>query len=83
MLIGVTMGDANGVGPEIVLKSFADGSLKENFIVVGDYDVLLFANEYLKYNVPIKKIISLTDINNDYLNILDLGIIDRSDLTIG
>ncbi|MBC7320533.1 4-hydroxythreonine-4-phosphate dehydrogenase PdxA, partial [bacterium] len=41
------------------------------------------ANEYLKYDVPIKKMISLTDVNNDYLNVLDLGIINRSDLTIG
>lgn len=83
MLIGITMGDANGIGPEIVLKSFANGSLKERFIVIGDYDILLFANEYLKYNVPIKRVSSLIDIDDNCLNVLDLGIIDRSDLTIG
>lgn len=83
MLIGVTMGDANGVGPEIVLKSFAKGSLTERFIVIGDYDILVFTNEYLEYNVPVKKINSSTDIAEGYLNVLDLSIIDRSDLTIG
>lgn len=83
MLIGVTMGDANGVGPEIILKSFANGSLTERFIVIGDYDILVFTNEYLEYNVPVKKINSSTDIAEGYLNVLDLSIIDRSDLTIG
>lgn len=83
MLIGITMGDANGVGPEIILKSFAKGNLKERFIVIGDYDILLFANEYLGYNVPLRKIVSLSDIDNNYLNIIDLGILSRNDLTIG
>ncbi|MCX7795132.1 MAG: 4-hydroxythreonine-4-phosphate dehydrogenase PdxA [bacterium] len=83
MLIGVTMGDANGVGPEIILKSFANGALKERFIVIGDYDILLFANELLGYNVPIKRLGSPTDVDTSYLNVLDLGIMGRDDLTIG
>lgn len=83
MLIGVTMGDANGVGPEVILKSFAKGNLTERFIVIGDYDILLFTNEYLKYSVPIKKINSSIDIAEDYLNVLDLNIVGRNDLTIG
>lgn len=83
MLIGVTMGDANGVGPEIILKSFANGNLNEKFIVIGDYDVLLFAKELLDYNVPIRKVNSLADIDVNYLNVFDLGIVNRNDLTIG
>ncbi|MGC8971585.1 MAG: 4-hydroxythreonine-4-phosphate dehydrogenase PdxA [bacterium] len=83
MLIGITMGDANGVGPEIVLKSFIKGNLKERFIVIGDYDILLFANECLGYNVPLRKTSSLDDIDSNYLNVIDLGILSRDDLTIG
>lgn len=37
-IIGVTMGDAAGIGPEIVLKALADESLRAvcQFVVIGD-----------------------------------------------
>lgn len=81
MLIAVTMGDADGVGPEILLKSF--NNIKGDFVVIGDYDVLSFANEFLGYNVPIRKIESLSDINSNYLNIFDMNILTRKDIDIG
>lgn len=81
MLIAVTMGDANGVGPEILLKSFKN--IREDFIVIGDYSVLSFANELLGYNIPIRKIESIDNINSNYLNILDMGILTREDINIG
>ena len=34
------MGDASGVGPEIVLRSFVDGTLGDNVVVYGDAAVL-------------------------------------------
>lgn len=34
------MGDASGVGPEIVLRSFADGTLGDDVVVYGDVAVL-------------------------------------------
>jgi len=83
MLIGVTMGDANGVGPEIILKSFTNGKLKERFVVIGDYSILSFANEYLGYNASLKRIDSPDDIDKDHLNVLDLNILAKDDLTIG
>lgn len=83
MLIAVTIGDANGVGPEILLKSFANKGIEGDFIVVGDYSVLSFANELLKYNVPLRKVNSLEDIRDDYLNVLDIGILTENDIEIG
>jgi 4-phospho-D-threonate 3-dehydrogenase / 4-phospho-D-erythronate 3-dehydrogenase len=40
MRIGVTMGDANGVGPEILLKAWTDGWLGSETVVIGDSGVL-------------------------------------------
>jgi 4-hydroxythreonine-4-phosphate dehydrogenase len=34
--IGITMGDAAGIGPEIVLKSLVSGDVKARCIVIGD-----------------------------------------------
>lgn len=81
MLIAVTMGDANGVGPEILLKSFEN--IKRNSVVIGDYSVLSFANDLLGYNIPIRKINSLDEIDDNYLNILDMGMLTREDISIG
>ncbi|HHV81265.1 TPA: 4-hydroxythreonine-4-phosphate dehydrogenase PdxA [bacterium] len=83
MLIAITMGDANGVGPEILLKSFANGSIKESFIVIGDYSVLSFASEFLNYNIPVRKVESTEDVKDGYLNVLDMEILDRDDIDIG
>ena len=34
--MAITMGDASGVGPEIVLRLFADGALRNDVVVYGD-----------------------------------------------
>lgn len=40
--IGITIGDAAGIGPEIVLKSLADNSLRgsEEYLIIGDLEFL-------------------------------------------
>jgi len=35
-VIGITMGDAAGIGPEIVLKALMSGDVKANCMVIGD-----------------------------------------------
>jgi 4-hydroxythreonine-4-phosphate dehydrogenase len=72
MVIGITMGDPNGVGPEIILKAYRDGKLNQPFLVIGDYDIISYCNELLNYNI-----------NIDAMNILDLGILTRNELKIG
>ncbi len=36
--VGITMGDAAGIGPEVIVKALAEGSLKElcNCVIIGD-----------------------------------------------
>ncbi len=38
--IAITMGDSSGVGPEIVLRSFANGQLADDVVIYGDAGVL-------------------------------------------
>lgn len=46
-MLAITIGDANGVGPEILLRSIAGGRLKGPFRVYGDSSVLQYAAEKL------------------------------------
>lgn len=39
-MLGITLGDPNGVGPEILLRTFANGLLRYDFCVYGDSMVL-------------------------------------------
>lgn len=48
-MIAITMGDGNGVGPEILLKAYAGGELTGDFIVLGDISVLNYCNQKLSY----------------------------------
>jgi 4-hydroxythreonine-4-phosphate dehydrogenase len=38
--MAITMGDASGVGPEIVLRAFAEGRLADDVVVYGDAAIL-------------------------------------------
>lgn len=83
MAIGITMGDSNGVGPEIILKAFANGQLTEDFLVIGDYEVLKYCTELLKYDVPLRRMDGKSDIVKGFINVLDAGIMKKEDIEIG
>lgn len=82
-MLGITMGDANGVGPEIVLQAYRKGELLWKCMVIGDYAILQACNEMLGFDVPIRKMADLHDFEPDYLNVYDLEILKKTDLTIG
>lgn len=42
-MIGITMGDPNGVGPEIIVKAAADGVLPKDAVVFGNKKILRYA----------------------------------------
>lgn len=83
-MLAVTMGDGNGVGPEIILNSYMKGELNsESYAIVGDYSVLDYCNSLLGLNVPLHKMSSLADADPNALNIYDLGLLTAEDLTPG
>ena len=83
MLIGITMGDACGLGPEILLRSVANNELSYPFVVFGDLEVLEFAREKLDLDVTFHPISSVDEPKAGKLNVLDCGQLKRADVTIG
>ena len=82
-MIGITIGDANGVGPEILLRSYKAGKLSGNVIAIGDFAVLDFCNRRLSLNIPLFKINQIDDFIPNSLNVLDAGILKEKDIIIG
>lgn len=82
-MIAVTMGDGNGVGPEIILKACRDGQLPVDFLVVGDYSVLQLCNRQLGYEVRLNRVETTADCEPGLLNILDIGLLKESDVKPG
>ena len=70
--MAITMGDAAGVGPEIVLRSFAEGRLGEDVVVYGDAAILRRGAEHLGLDARL-----------DQLRIVDLGLLTPADFQPG
>ena len=72
-IIGITMGDPAGIGPEIIVKSLIDDKLYGNFtlLVIGDSNCL--EQEIKKYNLilDINMCTSIEDINTNSKNIIN------------
>ena len=62
------MGDASGVGPEILLRTFCEGGLGDDVIVYGDAAILHHGARMLGLNV-----------DWDQLPIVDLGLLAATD----
>ena len=54
--IAITMGDACGIGPEIIVKLFADGASLPPTLVIGDEGILQRAIRLLKSSLKVKVI---------------------------
>ena len=72
-IIGITMGDPAGIGPEIIVKSLIDHKLYGNFVllVIGDSNCL--EQEIKKYNLilDINICTSIEEINTSSMNIIN------------
>lgn len=77
------MGDASGVGPEILLKAFANGELRRPFVAYGDLEALRFYNERLGYKVGLRAIESPQELEPGSLNVLNAGLLTAGDITPG
>ncbi|MDK2919249.1 MAG: 4-phospho-D-threonate 3-dehydrogenase / 4-phospho-D-erythronate 3-dehydrogenase [Candidatus Petromonas sp.] len=79
-IIGVTMGDPSGIGPEIILKSYLDDNIKSNrLIVIGDFGVMSAMAEKLRIStIKLNKVNSVSECKFDeqILNVYDLNNVD-------
>ena len=80
---GITIGDASGVGPEILLKAFANGEIGLPFVAYGDLEALRFYNEQLGYGVNLREVHSPLHYEPGLLNVLDHGFLQAGDITPG
>ena len=80
-MIAITLGDANGVGPEILLQAFCEEKLPGEFIVVGDYSALEACNEALSYGAILRCAAAPEDYKAGFLNVLDAGLLKKNQLT--
>lgn len=82
-MIAVTMGDANGVGPELVLKAWVEGELRQDFLVVGDSDIIAYCADRLGLRCPIREIQSPAEFERGKLNVVDAKLLSADDIQIG
>lgn len=72
--IGITIGDINGIGPEIALKAVAEIDNATSVpILISPDSVINFYSSKLSVNKPLKAISSLSEAESGFLNILKTG----------
>ena len=82
-LYGITMGDASGIGPEVLLKAFRNGELRHSVVAYGDLAALEFYNQRLGYGVTLNRIGSPAGYRDGPLNVVDAGLLARGEITPG
>jgi 4-hydroxythreonine-4-phosphate dehydrogenase len=82
-IYGITMGDASGVGPEILLKAFAAGELPQPLVAYGDLEALRFYNQRLGYAVALRGIENPSQYQPGSLNVVDRAMLQAEDITPG
>ncbi|GIP40055.1 4-hydroxythreonine-4-phosphate dehydrogenase [Paenibacillus sp. J31TS4] len=77
-VIGITMGDAAGVGPEIILKSLKDAAVYDSCrpFVIGDAKMLERVEPVLQTGLAVRRIASLNEAA------FELGTVDCLDLDL-
>ena len=82
-MLGITMGDSSGIGPEVLLKAFGNGEIRQRVVVYGDMAVLELYNGLLAFGVPLRAVRTPLDCRSGFLNVIDSGILKYSDVTFG
>lgn len=85
-VLGVLLGDAAGIGPELVAKIIADGFLDAECrpVIIGDKRVLEMGMKTANVSFPVRAIASVKDARFDEgAQVLDSGDIDPADVVVG
>jgi 4-hydroxythreonine-4-phosphate dehydrogenase len=82
-LFGITMGDSSGIGPEVLLKAFRDGSLAHPVVVYGDLGALSFYDRHFGYGTQFHAIAQPGEYVPGPLNVLHHGILEAGEITPG
>ena len=82
MRLAISMGDYNGIGPEIILKTFSNDSLTDTTtpIIFGSENVFRFYRDQCDQDIKLQKITSPEEAERGVVNIID--VIDESNVAI-
>ena len=80
----ITMGDAAGVGPEIILKAIkAKPEYQESCLVYGAFEVLRHYNEKWNMGLTLREISSCSEAKAGCVNVIDPFPIGTEEFTVG
>lgn len=83
-MIAVTIGDANGVGPELALKAWTEGLFATDTVVIGDMAALELARDTLSLDVPLHTAeTGSIQPTSDALAVVSPGLLKREDIEPG
>ncbi len=84
-IIAITMGDPCGIGPEIILKSFASLPRKylKCYFIIGDLKLLKTLSVKLPFEQNINEISDFNNLSDSSLNVLNLSNLTESDSVPG
>ena len=86
-VLGITMGDPAGVGPEIALKALADQKVREAArpLVIGDARVMAAAERTGRVGLPVRALggVAEATFEADRIEVLDLANADPAAFAIG
>ncbi|MEO9571400.1 MAG: 4-hydroxythreonine-4-phosphate dehydrogenase PdxA [Polaribacter sp.] len=74
IIVGISIGDLNGIGIEVILKTFQDKRMLDfcTPIIFGSTKVVSFHKKALKIETPVHGITSLNQLNHNKINILNI-----------
>lgn len=85
-LIAITIGDFNGIGPEVIIKSILSPAVRKlcELLLIGPIDVFDWHAKRLKLRVKFQSIESLDSVwHRGAVPVLDLGIFHAGDIRLG
>ncbi len=83
--VGITQGDYNGVGPEIILSALADATVTELFtpVIFADWNILEQARKHVECEMPaFHRVEHASEARHGKINVVDLRL-DSRDITPG
>ncbi|WP_047982714.1 4-hydroxythreonine-4-phosphate dehydrogenase PdxA [Ornithinibacillus contaminans] len=87
LTIAVTLGDATGIGPELIVKSFQDSSIRDlaTWVIIGDKRVLKQGEEIAGATLDVIEIdhVEQATTNKGSMYFINLANLDPSEYTLG
>lgn len=84
-IIGITLGDPAGIGPEIALKALLSNELPSNFdpVIIGDMAVVEQTKNIFSFPAKLHAITSVNQFTPGYINVFDMHTLSNADFSIG